>query len=106
MKMGFRWCGEGNDTAALDEIRRVPGVETIVWSLHHKQAGEAWGEDEIAAGIMKACAEAGYTGYVRPDHGRYLWDENAARRPQPGYGLYDRALGIQYLLGAWDAFTS
>lgn len=54
--------------------------------------------------IMRAYAEAGYTGYVRPDHGRHLWDENTTNRPRPGYGLYDRALGTQYLLGAWDAF--
>ncbi|MCL2464507.1 MAG: mannonate dehydratase, partial [Micrococcales bacterium] len=54
-------------------------------------------------GIMKAYAQAGYTGYIRPDHGRHLWDENTTHRPRPGYGLYDRALGIQYLLGVWDA---
>jgi mannonate dehydratase len=53
-------------------------------------------------GIIKAYAEAGYTGYLRPDHGRHLWDENTTRKPRPGYGLYDRALGIQYLLGVWD----
>ena len=54
-------------------------------------------------GIMRAYAEAGFTGYIRPDHGRHLWDENTTNRPRPGYGLYDRALGIQYLLGVWDA---
>jgi mannonate dehydratase len=54
-------------------------------------------------GIMAAYAEAGYRGYIRPDHGRHLWDENTTSRPRPGYGLYDRALGIQYLLGVWDA---
>jgi mannonate dehydratase len=54
-------------------------------------------------GIMKAYADAGYTGYIRPDHGRHLWDENRGNTPRPGYGLYDRALGIQYLLGVWDA---
>ena len=48
----------------------------------------------------RAYAEADYQGYVRPDHGRHLWDENTTNRPRPGYGLYDRALGIQYLLGA------
>lgn len=53
-------------------------------------------------GIMKAYAEADYTGYIRPDHGRHLWDENTTNKPRPGYGLYDRALGIQYLLGVWD----
>ena len=56
-------------------------------------------------GIMKAYAEAGYAGYIRPDHGRHLWDENTTRKPRPGYGLYDRALGIQYLLGVWDTVT-
>ncbi|NMD47121.1 MAG: mannonate dehydratase, partial [Propionibacterium sp.] len=49
MKMGFRWYGEGNDTVSLDDIRQIPGVETVVWSLHHKQAGEVWEEAEIAA---------------------------------------------------------
>jgi mannonate dehydratase len=53
-------------------------------------------------GIMTAYAQAGYTGYIRPDHGRHLWDENRGNTPRPGYGLYDRALGIQYLLGVWD----
>ena len=51
MKMGFRWYGEGNDTVSLDDIRQIPGVETIVWSLHHKQAGQVWEEDEIAREI-------------------------------------------------------
>lgn len=59
--------------------------------------------DVDTVGIMRAYAEAGYTGYIRPDHGRHLWDENTTNRPRPGYGLYDRALGIQYLLGVWDA---
>ena len=63
------------------------------------RAGEG---DVDTVGIMKAYAEAGYTGYIRPDHGRHLWDENTTRKPRPGYGLYDRALGIQYLLGVWD----
>jgi mannonate dehydratase len=51
-------------------------------------------------GMVKAFYEAGFTGYVRPDHGRHLWNEKC----RPGYGLYDRALGIMYLWGAWDAF--
>lgn len=61
--------------------------------------------DVDTVGIMKAYAEADYQGYIRPDHGRHLWSENTeAGRPRPGYGLYDRAMGIQYLLGVWDAF--
>ncbi len=37
--------------------------------------------------------------YVRPDHGRMIWDEVG----RPGYGLYDRALGATYLNGLWEA---
>lgn len=51
--------------------------------------------------IIKAYYESGFTGYVRPDHGRHLWGE-APGNVRPGYGLYDRALGIMYILGAWD----
>ncbi|MDR0266921.1 mannonate dehydratase [Paenibacillus sp.] len=51
------------------------------------------------AGIVKAYHDNGFNGYVRPDHGRHLWDEDC----RPGYGLYDRALGIMYLWGLWDA---
>lgn len=59
--------------------------------------------DVDTVGIMQAYAEANYQGYIRPDHGRHLWSENTPEgRPRPGYGLYDRALGIQYLLGVWS----
>jgi mannonate dehydratase len=61
--------------------------------------------DVDTTGIIKAYAAAGYKGYIRPDHGRHLWTENTTQRDQtrPGYGLYDRALGVQYLLGVWDS---
>ena len=45
--------------------------------------------------------DCGYEGYIRPDHGRHLWDEGPGN-VRPGYGLYDRALGIMYMLGVWD----
>jgi mannonate dehydratase len=51
--------------------------------------------------IVKAYHDIGFTGYVRPDHGRHLWGEEKVCRP--GYGMYDRALGIMYLLGLWEA---
>ena len=38
---------------------------------------------------------------IRPDHGRQLWEEGPGVC-RPGYGKYDRALGIQYMLGVWD----
>ncbi|WEG11881.1 mannonate dehydratase [Pullulanibacillus sp. KACC 23026] len=49
--------------------------------------------------IIKALHDTNYTGYIRPDHGRMIWDEEA----RPGYGLYDRALGCMYILGIWDS---
>lgn len=50
------------------------------------------------AKIVKAYYKAGFTGYVRPDHGRAIWGEIC----KPGYGLYDRALGATYLNGLWE----
>lgn len=49
--------------------------------------------------IVKALIEVGFDGVVRPDHGRMIWGEVA----RPGYGLYDRALGVAYLNGLWEA---
>lgn len=49
--------------------------------------------------IMKALYDIGFTGPIRPDHGRMIWGEKA----MPGYGLYDRALGAAYLNGLWEA---
>jgi mannonate dehydratase len=49
--------------------------------------------------IMKAFHDIGFTGPIRPDHGRMIWGEKG----RPGYGLYDRALGANYLCGLWDA---
>ena len=49
--------------------------------------------------IVKAFYDSGFDGYIRPDHGRMIWDETG----RPGYGLYDRALGATYLNGLWEA---
>lgn len=49
--------------------------------------------------VMKALHDNGFDGYIRPDHGRFIWGETG----RPGYGLYDRALGATYLLGLWEA---
>jgi mannonate dehydratase len=51
--------------------------------------------------IMKAYYDIGFEGYMRPDHGRMIWGEEA----RPGYGLYDRALGVSYLNGLWEAIN-
>lgn len=52
-------------------------------------------------GVMKALVDIGFDGPIRPDHGRAIWGEVSI----PGYGLYDRALGSQYLLGLYDAIV-
>ena len=74
----LKLCGEHNFTEA--------GHTTAMGSL------------DIYA-IVKGLVEAGFDGYVRPDHGRNIWGEDG----KPGYGLYDRALGAAYLNGLFEA---
>lgn len=52
--------------------------------------------------ILKAYYDGGFTGPIRPDHGRMIWGETGLA----GYGLYDRALGAVYLQGIWDTLSS
>ncbi len=49
--------------------------------------------------LIRALHDNGFDGYIRPDHGRHIWGEKC----RPGYGLYDRALGVMYILGVWDS---
>ena len=49
--------------------------------------------------IIKVLHDNHFAGYIRPDHGRDIWGEQG----RPGYGLYDRALGIAYINGLWEA---
>lgn len=58
----------------------------------------AFGSIDMYA-VMKTLKDAGFDGYIRPDHGRMIWGETG----RPGYGLYDRALGATYLWGLWEA---
>ncbi|WP_312259412.1 mannonate dehydratase, partial [Megamonas funiformis] len=51
--------------------------------------------------IMKALYDVDFDGPIRPDHGRMIWNEEG----RPGYGLYDRALGANYLCGLWDSIN-
>jgi mannonate dehydratase len=52
--------------------------------------------------VLSALLETNFTGPMRPDHGRMIWDETG----RPGYGLYDRALGAMYLQGLWEGLSS
>jgi len=80
--------------AHIRNVRRYDNGDFIETS-HRTQDGSV-----DITGIVQAYHDAGYQGYARPDHGRHIWDEQC----RPGYGLYDRALGIMYLWGLWDAF--
>lgn len=85
------------DRTAFAHIRNVRIYENgdFIETSHRTKDGSVPIDD-----VVKAYHEAGFDGYVRPDHGRHLWNENC----RPGYGLYDRALGIMYLWGLWDAY--
>ncbi len=81
---------------AFAHIRNVQVHEPWVFNeVAHKSQ---YGSLDIYA-IMKALHDIGFTGPIRPDHGRMIWNEKG----RPGYGLYDRALGANYLCGLWDA---
>ena len=48
--------------------------------------------------VLAALVDVGFSGPMRPDHGRMIWGEHG----RPGYGLHDRALGAMYLQGLWE----
>ena len=76
---------------------RVTGDRSFHESPHLSRLG-----DVNLLEVVRALHEMGFTGPVRPDHGRMIWGETG----QPGYGLYDRALGAMYLQGLWEAVGS
>ena len=67
------------------------------YSFHEVEHPTEFGDINMYE-VIKAYVEIGFTGAIRPDHGRMILDEKG----RPGYGLYDRALGIMYLTGLWE----
>jgi mannonate dehydratase len=53
--------------------------------------------------VVQTLRDVGFSGPLRPDHGRMIWGEGDRAGARPGYGLYDRALGASYLNGLWRA---
>lgn len=88
-----REFGDRIPFAHIRNVRRYENGDFIETS-HRTQDGSV-----DISGIVKAYHDIGFTGYARPDHGRHIFDEEC----RPGYGLYDRALGIMYLWGLWDS---
>ena len=89
---------EFSDRIPFAHIRNVKVYENgdFIETSHRTQDGTV-----DIADVVRAYHETGFTGYARPDHGRHIWDEVC----RPGYGLYDRALGIMYLWGIWDSLN-
>jgi mannonate dehydratase len=90
-----RRFGEMNRIAAM-HIRNVKhlGYRKFREAPHLSREGDL-DMFEIVRAVYDTCPET----YIRPDHGRMIWDETG----RPGYGLYDRALGAAYLNGLWEA---
>ncbi|HYU00056.1 MAG TPA: mannonate dehydratase [Gemmatimonadales bacterium] len=68
--------------------------------FHETAHPSACGSVDLHA-VLSALRDIGFTGPMRPDHGRMIWGETG----RPGYGLYDRALGAMYLQGLWEGLT-
>ncbi len=91
----IRHFGEKNRIGAL----HVRNVKYLGYHKFREAAHLSCTGDLDLYEIMRAIYETCPDTYVRPDHGRMIWDEKG----RPGYGLYDRALGAEYLLGLWEA---
>ncbi len=105
---GSLGCVEGNDVPAM--VRRYTKRDRLAF-LHLRNVKcfedgsfaesahlSACGSLDMYA-IVRAAVEEGFDGYVRPDHGRMIWNETG----KPGYGLFDRALGAAYINGLFEA---
>lgn len=86
--------------ALLDRIGFVHARNVKVTGRHrfHETPHPGKFGDVDVRGVLRALRVGGFSGPMRPDHGRMIWGEKG----RPGYGLYDRALGAAYLQGLWE----
>jgi len=94
--MARRFGGLGRIHFAHCRNVRRTGVRAFSESPHPTEYGNV-----NMLEVLRALAETGFDGPMRPDHGRMIWGETG----RPGYGLYDRALGATYLYGMWEALA-
>ncbi|MCP4400949.1 MAG: mannonate dehydratase [bacterium] len=79
---------------AFAHIRNVKtGEEFVEESAHYSPYGSI---NMVRLLSIFSCNR--YEGYIRSDHGRMIWGEEG----KPGNGIYDRALGLQYIQGIWE----
>ena len=86
------------DRIPFAHVRNITTSRTV--TSPRLPTATACGETGIIE-ILRAYHDCGFDGCIRPDHGRQLWEEGPGNC-RPGYGKYDRALGVQYMLGVWD----
>lgn len=72
---------------------RSTGERTFYESAHPSRFG-----DVSMVDVMEALRDIGFSGPMRPDHGRMIWGDTG----RPASGLHDRALGAMYLQGLWE----
>ena len=75
---------------------RITGERAFRETAHPSGCG-----DVDMHAVLRALHETGFTGPMRPDHGRMIWGETG----RAGYGLHDRALGAMYLHGLWEGIS-
>lgn len=87
-------------------LNRIPFVHfrnikhTDKYSFYESEHPTEFGDVNMY-GVIKTLIEIGFDGAIRPDHGRMIWEETG----RPGYGLYDRALGVMYLARLWEGIN-
>ncbi|MCD8206116.1 MAG: mannonate dehydratase [Clostridia bacterium] len=93
-RMAAKYASQGRvPFAHLRNVSHPDGGKTFRETAHPSPCGSL-----DMAKIVLSLVKNGFDGYVRPDHGRKIWDEEA----RPGYGLYDRALGAAYINGLFE----
>ena len=94
VRMAEKYSRQGRiHFAHLRNIRYLDDQGSFIESGHETSMGSL-----DMASIVQALTKNGFTGYVRPDHGRNIFDEKG----KPGYGLFDRALGCTYINGLFE----
>jgi mannonate dehydratase len=88
----------GKNRIVFAHIRNIK--RTGPFSFHETAHPTACGDVNII-GVLKMYHKHNFTGVLRPDHGRMIWNETG----KPGYGLYDRSLGAMYIAGIWEGLN-
>lgn len=76
---------------------KVTGDKDFAEVAHLPECGTV---DMVA--VIQALVDTGFSGPIRPDHGRMIWGETG----NMGYGLYDRSLGAMYLHGLYQGMKT